>query len=510
MSDRRPALPLALDTGYAEGMTQLALAAVMKKPARMPGPSWLESLLTLPAFRRSPIAVLERWFEQYGDTVKIGGGPRTFHLFVKPEDVGHVLLDNHKNYSKQMMGYRKLALVLGKGLVTSDGEEWRMRRRTAQPAFHRARIASFAEQMTSATERMLDEWAARPDPVIDVGEEMMGLAFRIVGATLMSRDLSDLDERSIGSQVTLVMEYIADRMIRIVDWPEWIPTQGNLRFKRALAGFDALVYQGIRERARGTERPNDLLSMLLDARDPETGAAFTEAQIRDEVVTIMGAGHETTASTLGWTWHLLARHPQVEADLHQELACVLGGRIPTFDDLPQLGLTQCIIEEAMRLHPPVWILSRRALDDDEIGGRRIEKGSNVLLSPYLTHRHPDLWPDAAAFRPERFRAASKELMPRFAYYPFGGGPRTCIGNHFAMMEATLLLATIAQRFRLTEVSAPETEISVTLRPRGLRMRMMVRTPSPRAPRVRSAGTLAEKPMSERSVVQSDPSSRSIP
>jgi cytochrome P450 len=434
----------------------------------------------LPRFRRDPLSLLREWSRTWGEIVRLGAGPRLFHLVTRPEHVGHVLQHNHKAYGKKTIGYRTLSKVLGDGLVTSEGKAWRERRRLAQPAFHRDRIAKFAETMTRETEATLSTW--RRDQPIDVSAEMMALTFRIVRETLMHTNVGGVEESRIGSQVTLVMKHIADHMMGILELPDWIPTPANLRFRATVREFDSLVYQAIAARRHDDTIGDDLMSMLMHAQDPETGMNLTDLQLRDEVVTIMGAGHETTASALTWTWHLLSLHAEVEEKLHAEVDTVLGGRVPVLSDLPELEYTTCVIKESMRLFPPVWALARQALEEDEIGGFQIPRGSMVLLSPYVTHRHPGYWEFPERFDPDRFRG-ERSHESRLAYFPFGGGPRICIGNNFAMMEAVLILALVAQRFRLERAEhAPRPLPTVTLRPsEPLIMRARARASRPHTP-----------------------------
>ena len=427
-----------------------------------PGPSWFQSVLTLPRFRRQPLEVLTEWRRRHGDIVRIGAGPRTFHLLSAPEHVRWVLQKNATNYGKQMIGYKKLRLILGDGLLTSEGRNWLRRRRLAQPAFHRTRLQKFGQQMTEATKQMLDRWTGRDS--VDVAQEMMRLTYRIVGATLLSAETNKDEELTIGEEVGEVMGYVADRAIRILDWPESIPTPTTLRFRRAVRHFDELVYEALKERRKATDPPDDLLTMLMKASDPETGEGLTDLELRDEVVTIMGAGHETTANALSWTFFLLATHPEVESRFQDELARTLEGRTPTVSDLEGLKYTGQVFKEAMRLYPPVWLIARSVKKEDMIDGRTIPKGSSVLLSPYVTHRHPRIWHKPERFDPDRF-----QTNDRFegAYFPFGGGARRCIGEGFAMMEAKLILAMIGQRYRLRLLGPkPVPEVTVTLRPRG--------------------------------------------
>jgi cytochrome P450 len=400
------------------------------------------------------------------------------YLVVHPEGVKHVLQDNARNYSKDTFQYNLLSSITGRGLLTSDGDFWLRQRRLAQPAFHRQRIAAFAELMTGYAEAMLVRWegfAARGEP-IDVAAEMMHLALQIVCKALFSIEIGGAADE-LAQATLVVLDHIVGRARTFGMVPQWLPTPGNLRYRKALAVLEDAVNATIAHRRRDAGTTADLLAMLMSARDAETGQGMTDRQLRDEMMTILIAGHETVASALAWTWYLLAMDPAAEAKLHAELAAVLGGRTPEVDDLPDLRYTQAVFEEALRLYPPAWIITRKALAGDEIGGYRVPANALVVTSPYVTQRQAALWPDPEAFNPDRFSETRSADRPRFAFYPFGGGPRLCIGDQFAMTEAKLVIATVAQRCRL--ISLPghpiAVEPGVTLRPKhGLLMRIEMR------------------------------------
>jgi cytochrome P450 len=446
-------------------------ALLDQQRATAPGPR--SNLLELMfASNSDPIKPFMDMQRQYGDIVRIDALGTVAHLLVHPEAIKYVLQDNNRNYPKSQT-YEQLKQLLGNGLVTSEGDFWLRQRRLAQPAFHRQRIAGFAETMTSATERMLERWqpfAERGTP-LDVASEMMALTMTIIAQTMFSTDVS-ADTAVVGRDVGEALRSF-DKLINAkVKLPEWVPTPTRLRFQRAKATVDALVDRMIEERRRSGEDRGDLLSMLMLARDSETGEAMSDQQLRDEVMTIFLAGHETTSNALSWTFYLLSKHPTVERRLRTELATVLGGRTPTLHDLPQLPYTLMVIEESMRLYPPVWGIERRSLTDDRIGGYHIPAGSYIFLMQYVTHRHPDFWDNPEGFDPERFSPERATERPRFAYFPFGGGPRQCIGNNFALMEAQLILATVLQRYQLELVPGHpiEPESNITLSPRyGVQM-----------------------------------------
>ena len=443
-----------------------------------PGPGARPPLDDLRTLRDGPHAFLLQIARQYGDIVRYPVGPLAAYLVVHPDGVKHVLQDNAKNYSKDTFQYNLLSSITGRGLLTSDGDFWFRQRRLAQPAFHRQRIAGFAGLMTAYAEAMLARWegfAARGEP-IDVAAEMMHLALQIVGKALFSIEIgSEADE--LAQSTLVVLDHIVGRAKTFGMVPQWLPTPGNLRYRKALAVLEAAVGATIAQRRHDPGAASDLLAMLMSARDAESGEGMTDRQLRDEMMTVLIAGHETVASALAWTWYLLATDPAAEAKLHAELTAVLGGRTPQVDDLPHLRYTQAVFEEALRLYPPAWIITRKALADDVILGCRVPANALVVTSPYVTHRQAAVWTDPEAFDPDRFTGERDADRPRFAYYPFGGGPRLCIGDQFAMTEAKLVIATVAQRCRLRPV--PDHPIAVepgvTLRPKhGLLMQIEMR------------------------------------
>jgi len=432
-----------------------------------PGPRGVIFLGSLPDIRKDQLRMYVDAWREFGDVVRFRLGPLTAHLIAQPDHIHHVLVEGKENYSKGI-AYEKLKIVLGLGLFTSEGELWRRQRRLMQPLFTARAITKFAPSMTGATEDMLSRWRpyAERGEAKNINFEMMRLTMSIIGRTMLGLDLEG-EATETGRAFTFVLDYATHRTISLVNVPLFIPTPLNRRFNEARRTLDSLIYNIIEDRRRRKESKNDLLSMLLDARDEESGERMGEKQIRDEVIIIFFAGHETTAQALSWTWYLLSKHTEVERRLHAELDSVLGGRAPTVDDLPNLNYTRMVIEESMRLYPPVWIFARDAIRDDEIGGYHIPAGSMVLMSQYITHRHPDFWENPEGFDPERFTEERSKNHPHYTYFPFGGGPRICIGNSFAMMEAQLILATVAQSYRLHLMPGyPVEPVALgTLRPR---------------------------------------------
>jgi cytochrome P450 len=457
----------------------VAWSEVPLLPGDPPSPATEPVVGHLRMLRNEQITFYTRSCVELGDVVKLRFGNRwrgvTAYLLCHPDHIRHVLQDHHRNYHKGTRGFDKLRMILGNGLLTSEGAFWLRQRRIAQPAFHRDRIAAFGSTMVRATEQMIERrWAqhlgsGRP---FDVSAEMMRLTLRIVSETLMSMDLSD-DADSVGSALDFLLRTAIQRIQSMIDIPLDLPIPSNRKLAEAIRTINDVVLRVIEQRRREADHGTDLVGLLMDARDEETGEGMTDAQLRDEVITIFLAGHETTANALTWTLHLLSTHPQVEQTLRAELAEVLGGRSPTSEDLPRLAYTKMVLQESLRLFPPAWTIGRGVENDDVIGGYKIPAGSMVIVSPYLVHHNPRIWSNPEGFDPTRFSPENVNSIPKFAYFPFGAGPRQCIGNGFAMTEAQLVLATIMQRVRLEQ--SPGFPVipkpTITLRPeRGLWMR----------------------------------------
>lgn len=436
-------------------------------------PSGPKSLLPggqLFALSRDPLGFITSVAREHGDIAHFKSGPQHFFVLNHPDYIKDVLVTHHNKFMKGR-GLQRAKRLLGEGLLTSEGELHRRQRRLSQPAFHKQRVASYADLMVEYAERMQRErW--EDGATLDIAEEMMRLTLMIASKTLFDTETED-EAKEVGAAVTATMASFSRLILPFSELLDRLPLPATRRFQRARAQLDAIIYRMIDERRQsGTDR-GDLLSMLILAHDEEgDGGRMTDEQLRDEVMTIFLAGHETTANALTWTWYLLSQHAEVEAKLHEEIAAVLDGRAPTVDDLPALRYTEMVLAEAMRLYPPAWILGRRALADYEVGGYRVPAGSLILMSQFAMHRDPRYFPDPERFDPERFAPEAKAARPQFAYFPFGGGPRRCIGEGFAWMEGTLLIATLAQRWRLRLV--PNHPIAlrpvVTLRPKhGMRM-----------------------------------------
>lgn len=414
---------------------------------------------------------------EYGDIAYWRFWPYNIYLISNPDLIHEVLVSKAKSFHKSPFYKTMLGKFMGDGLVVSDGEFWKRQRRLSQPAFHHKRIEAYATVMVDYTLAMLDQW--QDNATYDIDHEMMRLTLSIVSKTLFDADVSG-EETEVADALMVLQQISTEQGGALLPIPDWIPTPANRKRQGAIDALDRIVMRFITERRTSGQDTGDLLSMLLAATE-EDGSGMTDKQVRDEAVTLFLAGHETTANALNWTWYLLAQHPEIEAALHAELDTVLAGRAPTFADLPALPYTHQVIKEAMRLYPPVWQLGRQAIEDVQIGQWTVPRDTLIFITPYVVHRDARWFEAPDSFRPERWTPEFEQQLPRYAYFPFGGGPRICIGNSFAMMEAALLLATIAQRYRLTLEPGQtiEPEALITLRPRyGIRVRTQARQAAP--------------------------------
>jgi len=435
-----------------------------------PGPKGLPFVGVALELRRDPLALLRRVAREYGDIVSIPVPLGTRILLNGPALIEQLLVVQQAKFHKSTLTKAVTERMLGQGLLISEGEFWRRQRRLAQPAFHRSRINEYGAAMTEIAAAHIGGW--RDGQVCDVAHEMMALTLDVAVRTLFGTALPG-EAQQVGRAVTFLMRHQLGRMRAPLRIPASWPTPRNRRAEREFALLDSMVYRIIAER-RDKGRVNhggDLLSMLMGAMD-EDGSQMTPKQLRDETMTLFLAGHETTAQTLGWAWYLLSENPAAETRLHEELRGVLGGRAPEAADLARLPYLQAVVSETLRLYPPAYILARTSIAPCHIGGYDIPTGTTVLMSQWVTHRDARYFDDADAFRPERWLGGLAERLPAGVYLPFGDGPRRCIGQGFALLEAALVIATVAQRFRLRLVTghrvAPEP--LVTLRPKyGIRM-----------------------------------------
>lgn len=417
-------------------------------------------------FGRDPIGFLTRLQHERGDAAAFSMGGRTQVLLTHPDDVETVLLETGRRFEKgySSMGGYAVPRLLGNGLVTSEGDFWKRQRKLSQPAFHAARIGRYAETMVQFTERMLGEWHA--GETRDAHADMMMLTQAIVAKTLFDADVT-AEARDVGDLLTKVMDGSTEEMrsIQVMLPTSWM-TPTRRRVDEAVRGLERAIYRIIEERRISTTTHNDLLAMLMSARDDD-GGAMSDTQLRDEVMTLYLAGHETTANTLSWTWFELSRRPEVRERLEAELDSVLGGRSPQPEDLRALPFTNAVIDETLRMYPAAWMFARRAAVDVDLRGTQIPRGMQIWISPYMLQHDARWFEDPERFDPARWLDGRTAGLHKYAYIPFGGGPRICIGNGFAKMEAALILAAIAQRFRLdlTDPASVAMEPSLTLRPR---------------------------------------------
>ncbi len=401
----------------------------------------------------------------YGDVVRYRNGAWSAYQLSHPDHIQQVLQSNFANYRKGR-DYSILRLSLGEGLLNSEGARWQRQRKMTQPAFQSQQVASFMRIMAAHAAALLQRWEifAGEGSVFDVVPEFMSLTLTIVSQALFTANLES-DTAAIQDMLAVGREYSVNRAWSVVRLPLAVPTRRNRQYRKSISDFQAIIDRLIAERRRTSARTNDLLTMLMEARD-EAGRPMSDRQLRDEVATLVTAGHETTTLVLAWTCFLIATRPDVMERMAAEAAS-LNGNAPAYEDLSKLKYTRSVIEEVMRLYPPVWVLSRTAKEADSIGGYRIAARSEILIFPYITHRHPKWWPDPESFRPERFAPENSTARPRFAYLPFGAGPRTCVGLNFAVTEIMVVLALLLQRFRMElaiDAIAVRAEPSVTLRP----------------------------------------------
>jgi len=439
-----------------------------------PGPQGQFLIGSIRDFQRDQLGFIQRLANEYGPVARFRLANVAFNLVSHPDGIQQVLQGNNHNYIKGKF-FDPVRQVAGDGLFGSEGAHWLRQRRLMQPAFHRQRIAGFAEIMVRQTESMIKRWdvlASSAKPV-DVSYEFTELTMRIIAEAMFSTQLEE-DVHRISESLTYLLADI-DFRFQVPIYPKiGFPTLRNLRAQKSLSSVDEVIYRIIRERRQNGGQHNDLLQMLMEARDEETGEAMSDQQLRDELITMFVAGHETTAVLLTWLFHILSSEPEWETRLVDEVISVLQGRQPGFEDLSNFPTLRMAIDETLRLYPPIWITNRNAVQDDVICGYRIQAGEVAGIAPYVTHRLPEYWPDPERFDPLRFSPEMSASRPRFAYLPFGGGPRQCIGNNFALVEAQLIFATLAPRYRL--VAAPEYPVmlapSATLRPKnGLWMRV---------------------------------------
>lgn len=468
-----------------------------------PGPRGLSIAKLIGERKRDPLALYLRLVQEYGDVVYFKVGAIGYCLVNHPDHIRRVLQENYRNYPKGP-GYERLRVLLGQGLLTNEGASWHRQRKLAQPAFHQARIVEFSKTVAKLARELADEWGDRIkcDPVIDVALEMNKIALHIVGETLLGADPSSRASQ-IRDSLLEVLRFSEKRgmnWLRIIDvlfsskdrniafkLEKILPTPANIKFQVALKSLDQLVMEVIRNRREERKKVSaesssrDLLSLFMEAQDEDDGTQMSDQQLRDEIMSILMAGHETTATALTWTWHLLSQYPEETRKMEQEIDRVLTNREIQFEDLAKLEYTHHVFSESIRYYPPFWRYTRQALKPDRLGEYEIPEGTVMIVSPYVTHRNPVYWKEPEKFSPARFMEPGSADRHRFAFIPFGAGPRVCIGANFAVMESMMVLATLARRFRLQTLPnfRFDFEANITLRPSpGLSMKVSERRSAP--------------------------------
>ena len=422
---------------------------VPRLPARLPVAGHI------PQWRRDPVTLITA-AARCGDVVRLAL-PGATYLLTHPGHVKHVLQDNHQNYRKGWV-FDRIKPYWGESLLTADGDTWRQQRRRVQPSFKREHTVSFAPIITRRTTEMLARWeqVASSRGELALYDEMTQLALVIIGDVLFGVDLwADASEMAAAVQTALAV--LKKRVAALAPLPLWVPTSDNRRFNAAMRVLNRHIAEIVHRTRDAGEEGRSFLTMLMDARDTVTGSRMTDRQLHEETIGMLQQGHDTVGEVLAWTWYLLSLHPEIERRLHLEICDVVGDRVPVVADLPRLTYANMVLQESLRLYPPVWVIPRDAIADDHIGGYRIPAGSTILLSPYVTHRHPEFWENPEAFDPERFLPGRSTDRPRHAYFPFGGGPRLCMGADMATMEVLLIMVMVVQRYRLHLVSCHREE-----------------------------------------------------
>ena len=420
--------------------------------------------------RKDPLNYFVGLMRDYGEFVDFKIGMAPIIMLNGPDAVKHILQDHYEDYPKSRF-YRPFKPILGRSIFTSTGETWLSQRRTARPCFGGARFQFMADRIVGATRKMLDRWDGfdRGGEPVEIVHEMMRLTLDGVTQALLDMDFIENYEE-VHDALTVILRETEKRVWSVAPPPDWLALMTRPRYRRAVETIDRVVRDIIDERRRNPRDSGGLLTTLIEAHDAE--GSGDEGLLKDQVVAMIATGHESTACALAWTFYMITQHADVRERVYAEVDAVLGGRDPRADDLSALQYTGWVFEEVMRLYPPVWTISRTATRDDEVCGKPIPKGTTVMLSPYAMHRNPEIWPEPEEFRPERFHPEEVAKRPRYSYFPFGGGPRVCLGNRFAMMEAKIMMAMVIQRYRLSVLPGQEivAEPMITLRPRdGIRM-----------------------------------------
>lgn len=438
-------------------------------PFLPPGPKGLPVLGSLPDYFRDMLGFLIRVRAEYGEIAYYKLGSRKMYLLSNPEHIKDVLVTHNRNFTKSR-ALQRAKIVLGEGLLTNEGASHTKQRKIIQPIFHHNRIRGYGDTMADYARRIGEKW--ENGAVLDIHREMMRLTLAIVSKTLFDADVeSESDE--IGKSLTHLVNQFPGLLFPYSEYLDKLPLPGNKRCYDAIDHLDGIIYRMIEERRSGTEGKEDLLSMLMEARDEEgKGAAMSDKQIRDEALTLFLAGQESTANSLTWSFYLISQHPDVEKKIDEEVKRALGGRLPALDDLGKLSYTQKVFKEALRLYPPAWAVARRAIEDYTVDGYVVPAGADVFMSQYVVHRDPRFYKEPLKFDPDRWSAEFEDGLPKFAYFPFGGGPRRCIGEPFAWMEGVIIIATMVSEWKMRLVPNQKIEplALITIRPKnGMKM-----------------------------------------
>ena len=469
------------------------MSATAKAGRPIPGPRGKPIIGSLPDFRRSVVQTLMDGWREYGDVVRYRG-PLSVISISHPDHVQYILRDNAANYHHPDFEIKKLEPTFRRGLVTSQGDFWARQRKMMQPTFHRDRVDSFAKMMADTTAATLERWGRfeNGNRAVDMRVEMQRLTLQILTNAVFSSDWASEAEKIIRS-VTIANEYTNKRLLSPIDPPEWAPLPSVRKFAETRQTVDELVYGLIADRRKAESR-NDLLSLLMDARDDE-GKGMSDLELHDELISLIFAGHETVSVCLTWTWYLLSKDPSSAQKVRDEVDETIGDRPPTVEDIKQMQYIWQVLQEALRMYPPIWLIPRTPLSDDEIDGYRLEAGTRTMLflCPYVTHRHTSFYDNPESFDPDRIAPENTGSWHRYQYFPFGGGPRKCIGHEFAMLEMTIIVAMVTQLFRLDLVPGHPVDPKpmVTLRPRyGMPMIITPRERETRAPKRAEAAAAA--------------------
>jgi cytochrome P450 len=415
--------------------------------------------------KKNPLKFLADLNESYPGIVQWQVLHLKIVLLTDPQLVRAVLQTNQKQYIKNS-AYKQVKLLLGEGLVTSEGKLWKRQRKLIQPSFHKQYINNLFDGMLGCTNEMINEWkvVAENGGRIDFAQEMMKITLQIIGKTMLSADFKT-EAKSVAVALTYLLKGVEKKALNGVNLPFWVPTATNIKFKNKRKVLDAIIYKLIEDRRKTGPQKGDLLDMMMESRYEDNGEAMPDNLLRDELMTVFLAGHETTATALTWTFFLIKQHPEVYRKLKQEVQEIVGNGEITFQHIQQLKYTKACLNESMRLFPPVWLIGRRATEDNMVGDYLIKKDTDILISPYIVHRNPDYWKNADVFDPERWETEEVKQIDKFAYFPFAAGPRMCIGNNFALLEADIILAKVIQQFDFNYMgeSAPEMAPTLTLR-----------------------------------------------